>query len=350
MAKKNTSPLTQYGYPKPRQIRRQAKQLAAASVTPASQIRKQYGRAQTDASGFTQALVNLLGGQQAAYTGAANDALTQQQAIDSAAASRLGGVAPAYQGAQVETGALGDSAASRQVSQGEALRGYGAQQPGIAASRGALAQVGLTSAMQDALDQRRTQLHQAFQQALPQVQQNALSMATAAANIQQANQGLALQYAQLNQQNQQFNESQAQNDAHFWANLSAQYGGQGGVSAKGGISSSQKLMKAYGYTPTQWRAAVKDARTGADQAVFHKVPPDVYLQKAIQVNNIPPEIALNAVRVIYGGLRGANKQQNPGKWQVYQEYKAWLMKSGIASAQTRKRHDKTPGSRNRHRQ
>ena len=341
MAKK-TSPLTPYGYPSSRSIRRQARNLAAASVTPASEIRHQYKQSQNDASGFTQALIGLLGGQQSAYNNAADSAVSQQQAIDSAAVSRLGGVDPTLvAGVQDATGALGDTAASRTVAQGLALKGYGAQQPGIAASRGALAQLGLTNAMQQALQQRRVALHQAFMQAVPQVQQNALNMATAAANIDLNNRQLQAQIAQANaslgERAREFNISSAQSDKHFWANLAAQYGGTSAI-GKNGVPAQP--WKNYNMTPTQWRSADTDARQGAAQAEYQGVTVEQYLQRAIQINNIPPELALKAVRIVYGGLKGANQKTQPAKYKLYQDYVHWLQSQPAYKAAQERRNQR----------
>jgi hypothetical protein len=269
MARKGRTPLHNSslpGMPGKRSLRRQALQIARSSVTPKSEITHQYNRAQTDTTGFTQALIGLLQGQQGAYTSAANDALTQQQGIDTAAVSRLNGlgasIAPA---AQVATGALGDTAASRLVGQGEALKAYGAQQPGIAASRGALAHLGLTNAEQDALQQRRDQLHQAYMQAYPQVQQNAFNQSLAiqnlglsrqqlAAQIAQNKAGLAQQGASLAEQQREFGITAAEQRREF--NITAR-------------QASQKASAA-GFTPNEvqsFRSDIYDAISTAKKGI-----------------------------------------------------------------------------------
>lgn len=328
--KKSTRPL---GMPRNSALRRQAMQIAQSSVTPASQIRKQYGRAQNDAAGFTDALVSLLQGQQAAYNGIASDSQAQQASIDNAAVSRLGGLGDYSAGAMGATGALGTSAETRANAASTALRAFGAQQPGIAGSRGLLTKESLNNALQDALDQRRTQLHQAFLQAYPQVQQNAFSQRLALAN-------LGMDQARLAEQQREFNVSTAQSNQHFWANLEAQY--SGGTSTGKGVSksgvASPSLLRQYGMTQTQWRSSITDSRQQAVKAANQGVGPQQFIHELITVGNVPPPIALNAVRVIYGGLKRVDPTVHPKLAQAYNEYQAWL---------TAQRHDKNPPRRKR---
>jgi hypothetical protein len=167
--------LAQYGFPSQKAMIRRALGLASASVPTTGSIRRQYRQASGDVAGFTKALVDLLKAQSVAPGGAYADSIAQERGVNEAAQARLGALGPEY---AVSAGASGDTQLSHLLA-GQASAGeYGARQPGIAASRGVLSQLGLTNAQSEALKQRREALRSAFVQAYDQVRSQALAEAS----------------------------------------------------------------------------------------------------------------------------------------------------------------------------
>jgi hypothetical protein len=186
------------GASSPKQLRHQAAQVVNAGLPSRKSIRRQYHRSIADTQGFSSALIALLRQTGGAGGQAYADAATQQGQIDAAAQQQLAALDPQYGGAAVKVGAAGDSAMSHLLA-GQAAEGaYGARQPGIAAGRGALAQTGLESAMNDALTQQREAFTRGFGPALQQVTSNDQARALAIANLNLNQQQLQAQIGQAN--------------------------------------------------------------------------------------------------------------------------------------------------------
>lgn len=166
-----------WGYPNPRELRRDALALANASLPSAQSINRQYGRALGDVRGFTDALVDLLEGSSGRAAGAYDESIRQQRGVNEAAAARLAELGPEYAGAGVATGAAGDSALSRLLGGRASAARFGAAQPGIAGARGALGVTGLVNARTEAHRERNEALRGQFMQALEQLRSQALAEA-----------------------------------------------------------------------------------------------------------------------------------------------------------------------------
>lgn len=321
--------LGQYGMPSKQQLRQQAMFYAAGAVPSRASVTHPYEVASNDVTGFTAALADILGQQRKAVSSGYDEAFAQQQAIDSAAQNRLSSLGPEYANA---IGSANSSGMTSLTAQGAAAKNYANQQPGIAGSRGALEQLGLTQAKLDALRQRSDAKRQAYMQALPQVQQNAMAMAQANASIfqndrqfgeaqrqfnQQLSQnqsqfdaGQSLQWAQLAEQHAQFNSSQRQQWRQFV--LSSQAAGKSSTAAK------------LGFTPTQWRSAQREAAAGAGQAIDHGVPVDRFISDAV-TRGIPKELAVWTALRTYGKLKGPNPRVHPKRAAAYQSFVNWMI-------------------------
>ena len=171
--------------------------MAQASLPTRGSIYRQYGRAIGDVEGFSRALVSLLREEAPGITRGYDEAIGQQRAVNTAAEGRLRALGPEY---AVAPGAAGDAGMSRLLAQRAAAGSYAGRQPGIAASRGALAGSGLVNARGEALRQRAEAFRPAFYNALQQVQQAALARATAGASIAQSDRSFAEQVRQFNAQ------------------------------------------------------------------------------------------------------------------------------------------------------
>ncbi len=197
-----------YGFPSEAALAARAMRLAEASVPTPGSIRRRYDRPIGDVGGFTQALVALLRGSSPGSS--YDEAIAGQRSTNEAAQARLAALGPEYAGAGVAAGSAADSGLSRLLASKAGATAYGAKQPGIAASRGALAQTGLVNAREEALTQRTEGLRSAFLQAYEQVRQNALSLATANASIHQSDRA-------FNEQMRQFDVSAARQAAEAGA-------------------------------------------------------------------------------------------------------------------------------------
>jgi len=182
--------LYDYGYPSDQALIQQALGLARAGVPTRRGIRREYGRAINDVSGFTKALIGLL--RQDDIGGAYTQPLAQEQAARAAAAARLGSLGPEYAGADIAAGAAGESGLSLLRANQGAASAYGRKQPGIAGARGALGILGLVNARTDALNKRREDIGSNFAQTLQQARAAALQQASANADIDQRQQSLDL--------------------------------------------------------------------------------------------------------------------------------------------------------------
>lgn len=190
--RRRRTPLGRYGFPSNQVLRRQALRLADASLPSPASVARPFDRSSGDVGGFTRALVALLRNQQGAGAAAFEDPIAQQERIGQAARERLGGLD--FADADIAAGAASDSGLSRLLA-GKASAGeYGARQPGIAASQGALMQTGLENAKLEALRQRDEALRSAFATAYQQVQAQALAMAQANAGLHFDEQRLALDW------------------------------------------------------------------------------------------------------------------------------------------------------------
>jgi len=172
-----------YGFPSEKQLVARAMRLAGASVPTAASVRRQFNKPIGDVEGFTRALVSLLGKQDVGS--AYDDPLADMRAMTEAGAARLAALGPEYAGAGVAAGSAADTGTARMLAGKAGASAYAAKQPGIAASRGALAKTGLVNAREEALTQRREALRQSFMSAYEQVRNNALALASANADIHQ---------------------------------------------------------------------------------------------------------------------------------------------------------------------
>jgi len=184
--------LYSYGYPSSAELMRQARLLAGAGVPSRRGIRREYGRAIGDVSGFTKALIGLLRGEAGGMSAPYDQAMGEEQTARAAAAARLGSLGPEFAGADIAAGAAGESGLSALRASRAAAASYGRKQPGIAAARGALGIQGLVNARTDALSKRREDLGSGFLQALQQVRDSARLEASANADIDFRQQGLSL--------------------------------------------------------------------------------------------------------------------------------------------------------------
>jgi hypothetical protein len=182
--------LYDYGFPSDQALIQQALGLARAGVPTRRGIRREYGRAIGDVSGFTKALIGLL--RQDDIGGAYTKPLAEEQSARAAAAARLGALGPEYAGADIAAGAAGESGLSLLRANQGAASAYGRKQPGIAGARGALGILGLVNARTDALSKRREDIGSNFAQALQQARSAALQQASTNADIDQRQQSLDL--------------------------------------------------------------------------------------------------------------------------------------------------------------
>lgn len=249
---RQSSYLDRFGYPSPGQLRREASTYAQASLPTRKSIMRQYGQSIDDVGGFTRALVSLLRGP-GTDTGY-DQALASQQSMDAAGQARLAGLGidPA---AAATLGSFGRSTGTELASSAAAEEAFSRRQPGIAGSRGALAQTGLVKARGEALDERAEAYRGAFQQALQQVRQNALAMASFNANQFNADRSFQQQQAAADVQASQFNRSMAWQREQFYAGLRA----EDRQAAAGGGDLSQ-------YTPSQITNFMDDAASTIDLA------------------------------------------------------------------------------------
>jgi hypothetical protein len=360
------------------QLRRQARQIAAASVPTRRSITRQYGREQADVGGFTRAVLTLLGqgpGVGAAYA----PEVAQQQKIDAAARVRLQALGGAYgAGSAAAVGGMGDSAASRLLSQQAAAQAYGAQLPHVAAARGALAEQGLISNMNEALRQRAEGVRQALPGALQQVENTALARSQLIGNLQNqrfqqqlASQQLALQRESQGERVREFNRSQ---DLE-WARLRASIAGPAGVAAGSGrgiagpgfLGGFQGLGRVTGLTANEVSGRVRTANgvVGAsDQREWVNVPvhddagkitgyrreqvggtgrsPDFARQgysfgqamQALANQGVEPAIALYVAGQIYDRYRGVRDTRRP-EANAYLSFVRWMAEHGYPSYQRR---------------
>jgi hypothetical protein len=182
--------LYDYGFPSDRTLIQQALGLARAGVPSAKGIRREYGRAIGDVSGFTKALMSMLG--QTDIGGAYDKPMAQEQSARAAAATRLGALGPEYADADIAAGAAGESGLSLLRANQGAASAYGRKQPGIAGAGGALGILGLVNARTDALSKRREDIGSNFAARLADVRNQALQIASTNADIDFKQQGLNL--------------------------------------------------------------------------------------------------------------------------------------------------------------
>lgn len=307
------------GYPTQQTIAQQAAQAAQAAVPTTQSINQQYQRSLGDVSGFTRAVISLLQGGPgvgAGYTQAAD----QQRAVDAAAQARLAALGVPYAGSQAVAGAQGDSALANLLSRQAAAQSYGAQLPHVAAARGALMQQGLISQRNQALTQRGQDYRQAYLSGLDQARQNALAMAVATGNYQNQQQSLALQQASLGLQQASLAERQREfgithspSYLRFVAGLQAQ---------TTPTAQNPAPWTQYGLTGNEWRGLAVQAGQGAQSATQHRVPFAQFLNEAINVNQIPPNLALVTASKIYGAFKDAPAGSSGAL--AYQSYRRWV--------------------------
>lgn len=279
--------LRQAGYPRPRQLRREAAIYANAALPSRRSIRRQYGRSLHDVEGFTRSLVELLRGGVGSVDSAYDEAAAAQGAADVAGRARLSELGlPGGEAAAATLGAGSRSALGDILRSGAASETFMAKQPGIGAARGSLAQLGLVNARDEALTQRGEAYRSAFAQALQQVRQNALAM------------------AQFNMQGQQFERQMRQSNRQFragqklqWAQLSEQQR----EFDKQLRRDTQEAMAGGGWTPTQLQGFQSDAYDGAVSAAQHGVGPQRFINEAL-ARGIPRPVAVNAALRAYASL------------------------------------------------
>jgi hypothetical protein len=182
--------LYDYGFPSDQALIQQALGLARAGVPSRRGIKREYGRAIGDVSGFTKALIGLL--RQDDIGGAYAKPLAEEQSARAAAAARLASLGPEYAGADIAAGAAGESGLSLLRANQGAASAYGRKQPGIAGASGALGILGLVNARTDALSKRREDISSNFAARLADVRNQALQIASTNADIDFKQQGLNL--------------------------------------------------------------------------------------------------------------------------------------------------------------
>lgn len=196
------------GAPKQQPIAQQAAVYANTAVPTVGSINSQYGRSEGDVHGFTNALIQILqrggtsdpyAGAVASQTGANNAAIQRLTNLGSpnAPGSAMAGN-PYAAGSAAAIGGMGDSALGALNQQRGAAIQYQRQLPGIAASRGELANSALLSDQHQALQQRAQQYQSAYMQSLQQLRDYALqrgqlnlSAKTEADNVAARNASLA---------------------------------------------------------------------------------------------------------------------------------------------------------------
>jgi hypothetical protein len=201
--------LHQYGYPSNRKLRREAKNVARASVPTVRSIQRPYNRQIQSARDFLQAVQGALADVNSGVNASYDQALSQQQAVSDAAQARLAGLGLGVDaaGTQAAAGASGDSAAAQLISNAGSARNYAAKLPGIAAGSALVDQAGLRKQMLDALQNRRDQMRQAYFPALESARSAALQRAGFNQSQDQFLKNLGLQRAQMAQQASQFAQS-----------------------------------------------------------------------------------------------------------------------------------------------
>ncbi len=275
--KKAGNPLSKWGYPTSKELRRQATQIANYSVPTVKSVSRPYKQQQQSVSGWLDAVLGALntssGQAQAAYT----TANQQQAAIDQAAQARLAGLGLGQYsaGVQATQGALGDSAAANLVARGAASGEYSSRQPGIATGYANVQHNTVSKALDAALAQRMDERRAAYGQAIQTVQQNALAQANflagrsdAARSFGLQRRGQDIQVSQFNSQQgeqirefnitrsdqlDQFNRQLKQSNSQFRSQIIAQYGfdpktgkfmkGSGSASDTSGLTPNEILTK-----------------------------------------------------------------------------------------------------------
>lgn len=248
------------GYPSNAKLNQQAAQLAHGAVPTRRSIRRQYALPIQANRGFTEALIHLLQGGGGAVSSGYDSAITNQQAFDQAAASRLAGLGgPDAAGSAAAVAGLGGSALSSLNAQAAAAKNYAGQLPAVAASRGQLMNAQLLQQRNQALTQRNEDYRSALQQALQNVQQNALAMSSLRSSNMNAAADRALQLQSMAQSNAQFQQEQARLNKEFafehspkWLAMQAQIQ----AAANGNSAGAGPLAQ---YTPGQIAGFQKQA-------------------------------------------------------------------------------------------
>jgi hypothetical protein len=296
--------------------KQQAAAAAQAAVPTKGSINRQYGTEIGDVEGFTTALAHLLQTGPSAQ-GAYQSALGAQQGIDAAAQHALGVSGTPYAaGSQAAAAGLGTSALSALNARGAAAGAYGATLPHVAAARGTLGVQSLLTAKNQAMQTRNESYAQAFQQALQQARQNAEAMREFNVNSRLQNRQLNAQiqqnradnqyrYAALQQNQNQFNRSQALSFQEFQARLRAslQSGSGSGLS---------------GYTPNEISSL---QRRGSDYvqntATLHGVPIQTAIRN-LMAQGIPRTIAIYEANEGYANMTAPTQDTFRGVKSVRQ--------------------------------
>lgn len=287
------NPLSQYGYPSMAQMQGQARGLASAAVPTIRSINAQYGRQQSNVTGFTNALVSALRGDQGAVGQGYNQAIAQQGALDAAAQHALGALGSQYAGAAVANQGIGNSASSRLISQGAAARNYSSQLPGVGAAQGALAHMTLNQGQNQAIQQRNDAFRSALSQAMQQVQSNALARAQAAADISQNNKKLLQAQEQINNQANQFQQSLGEQQREFNAKLAA-------AQVAAGAKKDAAATPIPGMTPNEVNVKIGEASTEMVALLSGTSPPSYDKMIATAIGHgVDPRIAQIAANRLY---------------------------------------------------
>lgn len=209
--------LRQFGYPSPRELRREAQGLASAAVPTVRQVSSPYNQQMRSTRDYLAAIQSALADTTAGVNQGYDASLQQSQGVDAAAQARLAGLGLGADsaGVQAATGAGGDSQTQALIANAAAAKHAAAQMPTIAAGAASQNQQVLQSKLLDALSNRRDQLSQAFFQALQQAQQQGLATAGFNQSQYQFQQNMQLQQQQMAQQQSQFAASQAQSNRSF---------------------------------------------------------------------------------------------------------------------------------------
>jgi hypothetical protein len=300
--------------------RKEARRLAGAAVPTIASINRQYGRAMDDVGGFTDALVAML---RDSGPNPYHAAIAGARDIQEAGMQRLAdlGVDP---GATATLGAGQDQSLEGLLARGAAEGAYTRRQPGIAASRGALAQQGLVQGRTDALHERADAFRSAFTQAIEQVKANAFAHQQFKAQRKDANRNYALQQQQAATQASQFQQSQAEQIREFDADqkrLREQY-----------IQDQKAALQKSPYTASQISSFRATTVEQAHNAILAGVAPQKFINDAIS-RGIPREVAAQSAAFVYGQMAdrviatGNVPQfldQNPKQGFAFRAYQAWI--------------------------
>ena len=257
--KRAANPLSQWGYPTNKRLRREAGAYANAAVPTVRATTRPYTRQQQQVSGWLRAVTDALTASSGQAQQAYSSAEAAQVALDQAAQARLAGLGLGDfgTGVQAAQGARGDSAAANLLSRGAAAGAYAAAQPGVATGYANVQHATVQKGLRDALAQRRDLRAQAVAQGMQQAQSNAMTRASFLAGRQDAASQVALQRQQMQIQQSQFQQSLALQQHQ--AQLDEYYHSPDYLRQVQAIQSGASSAGRAGLTPTEYRTQMSAA-------------------------------------------------------------------------------------------